>query len=51
VTRYEMIGLVVILGFILSDRFFGTNILGSIIGPPIAWVWRNVVGMAPPFPL
>lgn len=51
VTRYEIVGLFVILGLIFSDRFWGTNILSSIIGPPIAWVWRTVVGMAPPFPM
>jgi Zn-dependent protease len=49
--RFELIGLFVIIGLILSDRFIGTNILGNIIGPPIAWVWRLLVGMAPPFPL
>jgi len=51
VVRFELIGLVIIIGLILADRFLGTSILASILGPPIAWLWRTVVGMAPPFPL
>jgi Zn-dependent protease len=51
IARYELIGLGVILALILSDRFLGTNILSNIIGPPITWIWRQVVGMSPPFPL
>lgn len=51
IARFEIIGLFVIMALILSDRFGGTNILGRIIGPPIAWVWWQLVGMSPPFPL
>lgn len=51
IARFEIIGLVIVLALILSDRFGGTNILGRIIGPPIAWVWWHVVGMSPPFPM
>ena len=51
VTRFELIGLVIVIGLILSDRFGGTNILARLIGPPIVWIWWQLVGMAPPFPL
>lgn len=49
VARYEIFGLVLVLGLILSDRFFGTNILGQILFPPIGFLWRLLVGMTPPF--
>lgn len=49
--RFEYIGLLVVLGLILSDRFFGTNVLVRIILPPIGALWRLLVGMAPPFSL
>ncbi len=51
IARFELIGLGVILMLILSDRFFGTNVLARIIGPPIQWIWWQTVGMSPPFPL
>lgn len=48
VVRFELIGLAVILGLILSDRFFGTNILAGALYPPINAVWYWLIGMAPP---
>lgn len=48
IARIEMIGLALILGVILSDRYLGTNILSPIIGPPIEALWRLFVGMTIP---
>ncbi len=47
--RYEIFGLFIVLGLILTDRFFGTNILASILYPPISALWRLFVGITPPF--
>jgi Zn-dependent protease len=47
--RVEYIGLFLVLGLILSDRFFGTNILARILFPPIGFLWQMLVGMSPPF--
>ncbi len=44
VARFEMIGLVVILGLVISDRFLGTNILSSLIGPPVDFLFRKLMG-------
>ncbi len=49
VSRFELIGLAVVIGLVLSDRFFGTNILVRILFPPIGWLWRLLLGIAPPF--
>jgi Zn-dependent protease len=51
ITRIEIFGLFVVIGLVLSDRFFGTNILMSILGPPIRFLWYLLVGMAPPVPI
>lgn len=51
VARFEMIGLVLVIGLILSDRFLGTNILAQILIPPVGLLWRWLVGMTPPFGL
>ena len=48
IARVEIIGLFFILGLILSDRLFGTNILSQILFPPIGFLWRLFVGMTPP---
>jgi Zn-dependent protease len=47
--RFEYVGLFLVLGLILSDRFFGTNVLVRILFPPIGFLWRLLVGMTPPF--
>lgn len=44
IARFELIGLVVVLGLIISDRFFGTNILIGIIGPPVDFLFRKLMG-------
>ena len=51
IAQVEIFGLFIVLGLVLSDRFFGTNILMSILGPPIRFLWWQLVGMAPPFPI
>jgi Zn-dependent protease len=51
IARVEIIGLFLVIGLVLSDRFFSTNILMSILGPPIRSLWYLLVGMAPPFPI
>lgn len=51
IARVEIFGLVLVVALILSDRFFETNILMSILGPPIRFLWWLLVGMAPPFPI
>ncbi|MBI4787479.1 MAG: site-2 protease family protein [Chloroflexi bacterium] len=50
-TRYEFFGLFLVMGLILSDRFFGTNILGRVLLPPVAILWRFIIGTTPPFQL
>ncbi len=47
--RFEYVGLLLVIGLILSDRFFGTNILARILIPPIGFLWQLLVGMSPPF--
>ncbi len=49
VARFEILGLGLVLGLILSDRFFGTNILGQILFPPVTFLWRTLIGTTPPF--
>ncbi len=49
IARFEMAGLGVVLALIVSDRFLGTNILGRILIPPVAFLWHWLIGMAPPF--
>ena len=49
VTRFELIGLGLIIGLILSDRLFDTNILVRLLFQPIVTLWYWLVGMAPPF--
>ena len=51
IARIEIIGLVFVLGLILSDRFLGTNVLARVIIPPVGFLWRLLVGMTPPFQL
>jgi len=46
VARFEMIGLAVVLGLIISDRFLGTNILTSILGPPVDFLFRKLMGFS-----
>ncbi len=46
ITRFEIIGLFVILGLILSDRFLGTNILVGILGPPVDLLFRKLMGFS-----
>jgi len=46
VARFELIGLVVILGLIISDRFLGTNILAGILGPPVEFMFRKLMGFS-----
>ncbi len=45
IARFELIGLVVVLGLILSDRFLGTNILNSLLGPPVDFLFRKLMGL------
>ena len=47
--RYEVFGLFIVIGLILADRFLGTNILASILYPPIGALWQWLVGTTPPF--
>lgn len=51
IARVELIGLVLVLGVILSDRFLGTGILANVLIPPIGALWRLFTGMTPPFQL
>ena len=44
IARFELVGLVVVLGLILSDRFLGTNILNSLLGPPVDFLFRKLMG-------
>lgn len=46
VARFELIGLVLVIGLILSDRFFGTNILAGILGPPVDFLFRKLMGFS-----
>lgn len=46
VARFELIGLVLILGLIISDRFLGTNILASILSPPVNFLFRKLMGFS-----
>jgi Zn-dependent protease len=48
VAQFELIGLGLVLALILSDRFLGTNILGQILAPPVAFLWRLLVGYGTP---
>jgi Zn-dependent protease len=45
IARYELIGLVLILGLVISNRFFGTNILAGLLGPPIDFLFRKLMGL------
>jgi Zn-dependent protease len=47
--RVEVLGLGLVLTLILMDRFLGTNILSSILAPPISALWRLLIDMTPPF--
>ncbi len=47
--RFEYVGLFLVLGLIISDRFLGTNVLVRILFPPIGYLWQLLVGMSPPF--
>lgn len=49
IARVELIGLFVVIGLVLSDRFLGTNILARILIPPVGFLWRMLTGMTPPF--
>jgi len=51
IARVDILGLFVVIALVLSDRFFGTNILMSLLGPPIRFLWYLLVGMAPPVPI
>lgn len=51
IARIELLGLAIVMGVVLSDRFFETNILGRILFPPMEMLWRWFVGMTPPFRL
>lgn len=46
IARFEMIGLVLILGLVISDRFLGTNILASVLGPPVEFLFRKLMGFS-----
>ncbi len=46
IARFELIGLVIVLGLIISDRFLGTNILAGILGPPVDYLFRKLMGFA-----
>lgn len=48
---YEIIGIPILFGLILSDVFFGTRIISSALSTPLEFVWRLLVGMTPPFQL
>lgn len=44
IARFELIGLVLVLGLIVSDRFLGTNILAGFLGPPVDYLFRKLMG-------
>ena len=46
IARFELIGLVLVLGLIISDRFLGTNILAGFLGPPVDFLFRKLMGFA-----
>jgi Zn-dependent protease len=49
IAQFELIGLGLVLALILSDRFFGTNILGQLLSPPVGFLWRLLIGTTAPF--
>ncbi|MBI5305945.1 MAG: site-2 protease family protein [Chloroflexi bacterium] len=51
IARIELIGLALVIGLVLSDRFLETNILARVLFPPVEALWRFFVGMTPPFHL
>lgn len=51
IARIEIFGLFIVIALVLSDRFLGTNILMGLLAPPLRFLWWQLVGMAPPFPL
>jgi Zn-dependent protease len=51
VARYEIFGLAIVLGLVLAEVFFNVQWLEQILFPPIAFLWRLLVGMTPPFGL
>jgi Zn-dependent protease len=46
IARFELIGLVIILGLYISDRFLGTNMLAGFIGPPVDFLFRKLMGFS-----
>jgi Zn-dependent protease len=46
IARFELIGLALVLGLIVSDRFLGTNILAGFLGPPVDFLFRKLMGFA-----
>ncbi len=46
IARFELIGLVLVLGLIISDRFLGTNILAGLLGPPVDFLFRKLMGFS-----
>ena len=46
VAHFELIGLVLVLGLIVSDRLLGTNILGGFLSPPVDFLFRKLMGFA-----
>ncbi len=52
--RYEVLGILLIVGLILVDRFvsptlIGTSVLSDLLSPPMNFAWRPLVGFGSPF--
>ncbi|MCL4488587.1 MAG: site-2 protease family protein [Chloroflexi bacterium] len=47
--RFEILGLGLVIALVLSDRYLNTNILTSVLIPPVGFLWRLLIGMTPPF--
>jgi Zn-dependent protease len=47
--RFERVGLLLILVFIVAERFTRLELLSQVLFPPINFLWWQLVGMTPPF--
>jgi Zn-dependent protease len=47
-TRYEILGVFVVVGIVLADLYLQTGILNRILLPPLNFLWKPVVGFGQP---
>ena len=48
VARYEILGVFVVIGLVLTDFYLHLGILNRIICPPIQFLWQPIVGFGQP---